>query len=92
MRTQESQHVVPLSRWFNGPFPYVSGAADAEIYNRPLSEICEEVEVGNYDMFLSHHSNALTDGTATNYPLMLYRGKDGTSGDYAPGSRAPSMA
>jgi hypothetical protein len=79
---------ITLSRWFNGPFPYVSGAADAEIYNRPLSEICEEVEVGNYDMFLSHHSNAATDGTPTNYPLILYRGKDGDGGDLAPGSRA----
>ena len=79
---------ITMSRWYNGPYPYVSGAPDAEIYNRPLSEICEEVEVGNYDMFLSHHSNAATDGTSTNYPLMLYRGKDGDGGDLAPGSRA----
>ena len=79
---------ITMSRWFNGPYPYVAGAPDAEIYNRPLSEICEEVEVGNYDMFLSHHSNALTDGTSTNYPLMLYRGNDGEGGDFAPGSRA----
>lgn len=78
---------ITMSRWFNGPYPYVSSAPDAEIYNRPLSEICEEVEVGNYDMFLSHHSNAATDGTSTNYPLILYRGKDGAGGDYAPGSR-----
>ena len=78
---------ITMSRWFNGPYPYVSGAPDAEIYNRPLSEICEEVEVGNYDMFLSHHSNATTDGTSTNYPLMLYRGNDGAGGDLAPGSR-----
>ena len=77
---------ITLSRWFNGPFPYVSGAADAEIYNRPLSEICEEVEVGNYDMFLSHHSNAATDGTPTNYP------NDGDGGDLAPGSRAMASA
>ena len=82
---------ITLSRWFNGPFPYVQGAPDAEIYNRPLSEICEEVEVGNYDMFLSHHSNALTDGTATNYPLILYRGNDGEGGDGAPGSRAMGL-
>ena len=79
---------ITMSRWYNGPYPYVSGADNAEIYNRPLSEICEEVEVGNYDMFLSHHSNAATDGTATNYPLILYRGKDGDGGDLAPGSRA----
>ena len=78
---------ITMSRWKNGPYPYVQGAADADIYNRPLSEICEEVEVGNYDMFLSHHSNAATDGTATNYPLILYRGNDGAGGDLAPGSR-----
>ena len=78
---------ITMSRWFNGPYPYVKGAPDEEIYNRPLSEICEEVEVGNYDMFLSHHSNAATDGTSTNYPLMLYRGNDGAGGDLAPGSR-----
>ena len=82
---------ITMSRWLNGPYPYVQGAPDAEIYNRPLSEICEEVEVGNYDMFLSHHSNALTDGTATNYPLMLYRGNDGEGGDLAPGSRAMGL-
>ena len=77
---------ITMSRWFNGPYPYVQGAADAEIYNRPLSEICEEVEVGNYDMFLSHHSNAATDGSSANYPLILYRGKDGAGNDYASGS------
>ena len=82
---------ITMSRWFNGPYPYVAGAPDAEIYNRPLSEICEEVEIGNYDMFLSHHSNALTDGTATNYPLILYRGNDGEGGDLAPGSRAMGL-
>ena len=78
---------ITMSRWLNGPYPYVAGAEDAEIYNRPLSEICEEVEIGNYDMFLSHHSNAATEGTSTNYPLMLYRGHDGVGGDLAPGSR-----
>ena len=83
---------ITMSRWFNGPYPYVKDAPDAEIYNRPLSEICEEVEVGNYDMFLSHHSNAATDGTSTNYPLILYRGKDGAGGDYAPGSRDMAQA
>ena len=82
---------ITLSRWFNGPYPYVSGAANAEIYNRPLSEICEEVEVGNYDMFVSHHSNAATDGSMANYPLILYRGYDGEGGDLTTGSRAMSL-
>ncbi len=90
---------ITMSRVKNGPFPYVSGAADAEIYNRPLSEICEEVEVGNYDMFISIHSNALTDGTDTNYPLYLYRGYDqgqtgdaGYDGDAVDGSRDMAVA
>ena len=82
---------ITMSRWKNGPYPYVAGAEDAEMYNRPLSEICEEVEIGNYDMFLSHHSNALNDGTATNYPLMLYRGYDGVDGDLTVGSRDRAM-
>ncbi|MCM1033494.1 MAG: carboxypeptidase-like regulatory domain-containing protein [Odoribacter sp.] len=45
-------------------------------YNRNLSEICEEVEANHFDMFISIHSNAATEGTSTNYPLFLYRGYD----------------
>ena len=85
------QENITMSRTANGPYPYVQGAPDAEMYNRPLSEICEEVEAGNYDMFVSHHSNALTEGAATNYPLILYRGNDGSGGDLAPGSRDMSL-
>ena len=48
-------------------------------YNRNLSEICEEVDANNIDFFISVHSNAATDGTNTNYPLVLYRGKDDSS-------------
>ena len=76
----KSENIV-FSRLANGPWPYVAGAEDADMYNRPLSEICEEVELGNFDMFISDHSNAATDGTNTNYPLVLYRGYDlGTTG------------
>ena len=88
----KSENIV-YSRVKNGPYPYVAGAADAEIYNRPLSEICEEVELGNFDMFISVHSNAHTDGATTNYPLYLYRGYDkgqtgpaGYDGDAVDGS------
>ena len=88
----QSNNIV-YSRVKNGPYPYVSGAADEELYNRPLSEICEEVELGNFDMFISVHSNASTDGTNTNYPLYLYRGYDkgntgaaGYDGDAVDGS------
>ena len=45
-------------------------------YNRSLSEICREVEANNIDYFISVHSNANTDGSTANFPLMLYRGPD----------------
>lgn len=64
------------SRLTNGPYPYVAGAPNEEICNRNLSEICEEVEAGNFDMFLSVHSNAAGEGAIVNYPLFLYRGYD----------------
>ena len=90
---------ITMSRVKNGPYPYVAGAADAEIYNRDLSEICEEVEVGNYDMFISIHSNAATDGSEANYPLYLYRGYDdgqtggaGYTGNAVAGSRDMAVA
>jgi hypothetical protein len=76
---------IMYSRVKNGPYPYVKGATDEELYNRPLADICEEVEANNMDMFFSHHSNAASDGTATNYPLFLYRGHDGGK-NYAAGS------
>ena len=79
---------ITYSRTSNGPhWPWVKEDDDG-VCNRPLSEICEEVETGNYDMFVSIHSNAAGDGSMTNYPLFLYRGKDGADGDYAKGSRA----
>lgn len=92
-RLVQAGATVVMSREFNGPWPYqkVNGQypdyswadyqsrPDYEMYNRPLSEICEEVEAGNFDLFLSVHSNALTDGTTTNYPLYLYRGYDTTT-------------
>ena len=50
--------------------------ANIYYYNRLLSEIREEVDANNFDMFISIHSNAATEGTTTNYPLFLYRGWD----------------
>lgn len=76
---------IMFSRVKNGPFPYVKGADNEFAFNRDLAEICEEVDANNMDFFLSIHSNAATEGTSTNYPLFLYRGKDGKN-DYAPGS------
>lgn len=81
---------ILYSRTQNGPYPYVKGAPDEEKYNRNLSEICAEVEANNMDMFISIHSNAAQDGSLTNYPLFLYRGKDGKGNDWSPGSYAMS--
>lgn len=53
----------------NAPF-------DIAYYNRNLSEISAEVQANNFDMFISIHSNAATEGTTTNFPLFLYRGWD----------------
>ena len=50
--------------------------ANQNYYNRNLSEIKSECMNNNFDMFISIHSNAATEGTTTNYPLYLYRGYD----------------
>ena len=50
--------------------------ADLEYYNRSLSEIAAEVDANHFDMFISIHSNAASEGATTNYPLFLYRGWD----------------
>lgn len=46
-----------------------------------LSAICEDVEANNIDYFISIHSNAASEGTSTNYPLVLYRGTDEAVGN-----------
>lgn len=79
---------IMYSRVQNGPYPYTKDNYDPdEIYNRPLSAICREVDANNMDIFVSIHSNAASDGTTTNYPLFLYRGSDGENGDSVAGSR-----
>ncbi len=78
---------IMLSRTDNGPYPYVTGDPENDKYDRPLSEICEEVDANNMDFFISVHSNAATDGGNTNYPLILYRGRDKEGNDLVPGSR-----
>ncbi|MGM9842544.1 MAG: SpaA isopeptide-forming pilin-related protein, partial [Candidatus Limisoma sp.] len=71
-----SQHIV-MSHVKVGPYPYTGTADDSNnAYNRPLSEIAEEVEANNFDIFISVHSNAASEGATTNYPLYLYRGTD----------------
>ena len=49
---------------------------DYQKYNRSLSEISREVESNNIDYFISVHSNANSEGSTANFPLMLYRGPD----------------
>lgn len=89
----KSENIV-YSRLANGPWPYTTPNSEYDpdaIFNKNLADICEEVEEGNYDMFISSHSNAATDGTSTNYPLFLYRGYDtGNTGDA--GYNGPAVA
>ncbi len=80
--------IVTDSRTQSGPWPYTypyseyswakyQQLPDFQKYNRNLTEIREEVEVGNYDYFISIHSNAAnSDGQSANYPVLLFRGKD----------------
>ena len=81
---------ITMSRTANGPYPYVEGASNEQQYNRKLTAIAAEVEEGDYDMFVSIHSNANVDGDNTNYPLYLYRGTNASEG--ASGSRAMCQA
>ena len=80
-----SQHIV-MSHVKVGPYPAHKGD-DNGAYNRPLSEIREEVEANNFDVFISIHSNAAGEGSPTNYPLFIFRGKDDETYS-APGSKA----
>ena len=78
------QNIV-MSRVKNGPYlpdnataaQYGSGKVPESYYwyNRSLTEIAEEVQANDFDMFISIHSNAANDITI-NYPLYLYRGYD----------------
>ena len=52
----KSENIV-YSRLTNGPWPTDNGES-ATKYNRNLAEICEEVELGNFDMFISCRPSA----------------------------------
>lgn len=89
-KLQAAGATVFYSRTECGPWPYTKvdgqypdytweayqALPEYTQYNRSLTEICEEVEANNIDYFISVHSNAATDGTTSNYPLVLYRGYD----------------
>lgn len=49
------------------------------LYDRALSEIAAECENWGADVMISIHSNAATEGTNANYPLLLYRGNTGSN-------------
>ena len=66
---------VKMSRTATGPFPRNSSN---QTYNKALSTIASEAENYACDHFISVHSNAATEGTNTNYALILYRGVTGT--------------
>ena len=88
-----SQNLV-MSHVKCGPYPY-SNVKDEELgyipddqkndFNRNLSEIAAEVDANNFDMFISIHSNAASDGNTTNYLYFAYDSKilksDGTPKD-----------
>lgn len=67
-----------------------SGGSGTNEYNKALSTICSETNNYGADYFISIHSNAATDGTNTNYPLILYRGTD--SSEKVTGSKARANA
>jgi uncharacterized repeat protein (TIGR02543 family) len=81
-------YTVIMSRTANGPAGSTSTANNQ--YNKKLSEICEEVEANNIDYFISIHSNAASEGSNTNYPIILYRGTD--SSEKVTGSKARANA
>lgn len=57
--------------------------------SRDINEIAVEVEVNNFDYFISVHSNAATEGSSTNYPAMFIRGEGGK--ESVPGSTEVSQ-
>ncbi len=63
---------IVMSHVMAGPYPH--DPDNSVICNRNLSDIREEVEVNNFDMFFSLHSNAATDGSTVNYHAIFYRG------------------
>lgn len=82
-----TQQIV-MSRVKSGPYP--STGTSTNDFNRALSEIAAEAELNNFDMFISIHSNATTEGSTINYPLFLYRGTDAAEGNA--GSKAMAAA
>ena len=95
-----SQNLV-MSRVKSGPFPY-SNVKDETLgyipddqnndFNRTLSTIAAEVDANNFDMFISIHSNAATDGNTTNYLYFAYDNKYRVGGGAASAENAEADA
>ena len=75
-----TQNLV-MSRVKSGPYPYSTEkdptgeyimADQNNDFNRTLSVIAAEVETNDFDMFISIHSNATTEGNTTNYLYFAY--------------------
>lgn len=89
-----SQNIV-MSHVKAGPYPTILMGGDADLanaYNRNLSEIASEVEANNFDMFVSIHSNAATDGNSTNYLYFAYDNKYRVGGGAASAEDAEADA
>ena len=73
-KLQGAGYTTMMSRTENGPYPYVYGD---ESIDKPLLDICAEVNLFEADYFISIHSNANVDGDNVNYPLIIHSGYDG---------------
>ena len=76
---KDLEQQIVMSRVKNGPFEETNTTSSPNYmqYNRSLPEIAAEVEYNEFDIFVSIHSNAATEGSTTNYHLFMYRGKNG---------------
>ena len=73
-KLQGAGYTTMMSRTENGPYPYVYGD---ESIDKPLLDICAEVNLFEADYFISIHSNANVDGDNVNFPLIIHSGYDG---------------
>ena len=73
-------HTVIMSRTTNGGDHYSTSPNGSD---KALTVIAAEAEASEADYFISIHSNALTEGGTTNYPIFLYRGYDADATTFA---------
>lgn len=73
-------HTVIMSRTTNGGDHYSTSPNGSD---KALTVIAAEAEASGADYFISIHSNALTEGGTTNYPIFLYRGYDADATTFA---------